>query len=192
MLTGLLKPQQILYFFQNYQDLQEEYDTKDISIFICNTFDLTYKNPTDKGMLAQINVEVSATLSKMVGDNRQVNFERFGPRSKYSYRFKANPFVDIPNPIEIDVPNLYAIDIFTKQPKKQIIASVQEDIQEEVKEDVQQDIQAHFEDDETPDIYDPFMQLIDRVKKMNLYDFDNLQFTRKMQDKIITVNITNA
>jgi len=188
MLTGLLKPQQILYFFQNFQDLQEEYDTKDISIFICNTFDLTYKNPTDKGMLAQINVEVSSTLSKMVGDNRQVNFERFGPRSKYSFRFKANPFVDIPTPIEIDVPNLYAIDIFTKQPKKQIIASVQE----EVKEDVQQDIQAHFEDDETQDIYDPFIQLLDRVKEMNLYDFDNLQFTRKMQDKIITVNITNA
>jgi hypothetical protein len=188
MLTGLLKPQQILYFFQNYQDLQEEYDTKDISIFICNTFDLGDKNPTDKGMLAQINVEVSATLSKMVGDNRQVNFERFGPRSKYSYRFKANPFVDIPNPIEIDVPNPYAIDIFTKQPTKQIIAPVQEDIQEETKEY----IQTHFEDDETPDIYDPFVQLLDRVKKMNLYDFDNLQFTRKMQDKIITVNISNA
>jgi hypothetical protein len=188
MLTGLNKPQQILYFFQNFQDLQEEYDTKDISIFICNTFDLEDKNPTDKGMLAQINVEVSSTISKMVGDNRQVNFERFGPRSKYSYRFKANPFVDIPTPLVIDVPNLYAIDIFTKQPKKQIIASVQE----KVKEDVQQDIQAHFEDDETPDIYDPFIQLLDRVKKMNLYDFDNLQFTRKMQDKIITVNITNA
>jgi hypothetical protein len=82
------------------------------------------------------------------------------------------------------VPNLYAIDIFTKQPKKQIIASVQEEVKE--------DIQAHFEDDETPDSYDPFIQLLDRVKKMNLYDFDNLQFTRKMQDKIITVNITNA
>jgi len=192
MLTGLLKPQQILYFFQNYQDLQEEYDTKDISIFICNTFDLADKNPTDKGMLAQINVEVSATISEMFKYNRPMNFERFGTRKKYSYRYKANPFVDIPTPIEIDVPNPYAIDIFTKQPEKQIIAPVQEDFQQETKEDIQQDIQAHFEDDETPNIYDPFIQLLDRVKEMNLYDFDNLQFTRKMQDKIITVNITNA
>lgn len=188
MLTGLLKPQQILYFFQNFQDLKEEYDTKDISIFICNTFDLGDKNPTDKGMLAQINVEVSSTISEMIKYNRPMNFERFGPRSKYSFRFKANPFVDIPTPTEIDVPNPYAVNIFTKQPKKQIIASVQE----EVKEDVQKDIQSHFEVEESLDIYDPFIQLLDRVKKMNLYDFDNLQFTRKMQDKIITINITNA
>ena len=188
MLTGLLKPQQILYFFQNFQNLKEEYDTKDISIFICNTFDLGDKNPTHKGMLAQINVEVSSTISEMIKYNRPMNFERFGPRSKYSFRFKANPFVDIPIPLEIDVPNPYAIDIFTKQIKKQIATPVQQ----ELKDDVQQDIQAHFEDDETPDIYDPFIQLLDRVKKMNLYDFDNLQFTRKMQDKIITINITNA
>jgi hypothetical protein len=188
MLTGLLKPHQILYFFQNFQDLQEIYDTKDISIFICNTFDLGDKNPTDKGMLAQINVEVSATISKMVGDNRQINFERFGSKSKYSLRFKANPFVDIPTPLEIDVPNPYAIDIFTKQIKKQIALPAQE----ETEEDVQQYIEAHFEDDETQDIYDPFIQLLDRVKEMNLYDFDNLQFTRKMQNKIITINITNA
>ena len=188
MLTGLQKPHQIMYFFQNFQDLQEIYDTKDISIFICNTFDLGDKNPTDKGMLAQINVEVSATISKMVGDNRQINFERFGSKSKYSLRFKANPFVDIPTPTEIDVPNPYAIDIFTQQPKKQITRP----IQEEVKEDVQQDIKAHFEVEESLDINDPFIQLLERVKKMNLYDFDNLQFTRKMQDKIITINITNA
>lgn len=180
MLTGLQKPHQILYFFQNFQDLQEIYDTKDISIYICNTFDLGNKNPTDKGMLAQINVEVSATISKMVEENRQVNFERFGPKSKYSFRFKANPFVDIPTPTRIDVPNPYAVNIFMEQLKNEIPLSIQEDIQ------------AHFEVEETLDTNDPFIQLLDRVKKMNLYNFDNLQFTRKMQDKIITINITNA
>ena len=181
MLTGLTKPQQILYFFQNFQDLKDEYDTKDISIFICNTFDLGDKNPTDNGMLAQINVEVSSTLSKMVEGNRQNNFERFGPKNKYSYRFKANPFVDIPTPIEIDVPNPYAIDIFTKKPEKEPIALP-----------AQEDNQAHFEEHEVQDICDPFIELLDGLKKMNLYDINNLQFTRKLQDKIITVNITNA
>lgn len=180
MLTGLQKPHQILYFFQNFQDLQEIYDTKDISIYICNTFDLGEKNPTDKGMLAQINVEVSATISKMINENRQVNFERFGPKSKYSFRFKANPFVDIPTPTRIDVPNPYAVNIFMEQLKNEIPLSKQENVQ------------SHFEVEESVDTNDPFTQLLDRVKKMNLYDFDNLQFIRKMQDKIITINITNA
>jgi hypothetical protein len=180
MLTGLDKPQQILHFFQNFQ--QGDFDTKDISIYICNTFDLGDKNPTDKGMLAQINVEVSSTISKMLGDNRQINFERSGSRRKFSLRFKANPFVEIPTPIEIDVPNPYEINMFTNkaiQPAPKI---------EQIMEEASQELIPYIEDDN----YDPFADILERITKMNLYDFDNLLITKRVGNKIISVNLTNA
>jgi hypothetical protein len=182
MLTGLTKPQQIFHFFQNYQE--GTYYTDDISIYICNTFHLGDKNPTDKGMLAQINVEVSSTISEMFKYNRQMNFERFGTKNKFSFRYKDNPFVYIPTPTEIDVPNPYAVNLFlpkTKAPKQT------EKIEQTKEEEI---ISPVLEIEE--DINDPIILLLERINKMNIHHLDDIQLTSIVDNKKITINITNA
>ena len=180
MLTGLNKPQQILHFFQNFQE--ETYCTNDIAIYICNTFDLTNKNKTDRGMLAQINVEVSSTISEMFKYNRQMNFERSGTKSKFLYTFKHNPNVIIPTPTEIDIPNPYAVNMFTTKISKQT---------KEIEQKKEQKINSPLEK-KTDTLQDPIVLLLERINKMNIHNIEDIQLTSIVDNKKITINITNA
>jgi len=78
MLTGLSRPKQMLYFFE--QNQEEIYSTNYISQYICNNFDLSKKKIPKSGisMMQQINNEVSSNFTKLMkpNNNRPVNFEQ--------------------------------------------------------------------------------------------------------------------
>jgi len=197
MLTGLTRPQQIFFFMENHKE--EMYSTNYISQWICNNFDLRKKNPTKRGMLCQINNEVSSNFSKLMKPSckRQVNFEQHpGTKGEFYYSFKENKKLKLPTPKEIVAPNPYET--------KNILKPTQTSFNFEQKDELKQ-LEAPLEeitiiDENSPlfediiaadKINDPIQQIIDIYNKINLHHINDFNISSIRDNKKITINISN-
>ena len=197
MLTGLTRPQQMLFFMENHQE--GKYSTNYMSQWICNNFDLSGKNPTSRGMLTQINNEVSSNFSKLMKPTckRQLNFEQHpGTKGEFYYSFKENKKLKLPIPKEIVAPNPYET--------KNILKPTQTSFKFEQKDEV---IQTEapleettimdencplFEDIIAADIInDPIQQIIDIYNNINLHHINDFNISTIRDNKKITIGISN-
>ena len=197
MLTGLTRPQQMFFFMQNHK--AGLYSTNYISQWICNNFDLRKKNPTKRGMLCQINNEVSSNFSKLMKPTckRQLNFEQHpGTKGEFYYSFKENKKLKLPTPKEIVAPNPYE----TKTILKPTQTSFKFDQKEEIEEreapleetTIMDEISPLFEDIIAADkINDPIQQILDIYNNINLHHIDNFNISTIRGNKKITIGISN-
>jgi hypothetical protein len=201
MLTGLSRPQQMLYFFQQHQE--EIYSTNYISQYICNNFDLTGKNPTKNGMLVQINNEVSSNFTKFADSkykkNPIVNFKVISTGKEFLYQYQHNPKLNLPTPLEIDVPNPYETTILLKPTQTSFNF---EQIDEET-----QHLQTHTEEqntnensplledikaaDKISEFYDPINTIIEKFERLNLNLVKEVSFSGMVRDRKFKIIIEN-
>ena len=178
---------------------EEMYSTNYISQWICNNFDLRKKNPTKRGMLCQINNEVSSNFSKLMKPSckRQVNFEQHpGTKGEFYYSFKENKKLKLPTPKEIVALNPYET--------KNILKPTQTSFNFEQKDELKQ-LEAPLEeitiiDENSPlfediiaadKINDPIQQIIDIYNKINLHHINDFNISSIRDNKKITINISN-
>jgi hypothetical protein len=197
MLTGLTRPQQMFFFMQNHKEGM--YSTNYISQWICNNFDLRKKNPTKRGMLCQINNEVSSNFSKLMKPTckRQLNFEQHpGTKGEFYYSFKENKKLKLPTPKEIVAPNPYET--------KNILKPTQTSFNFEQKEEIEE-IEAPLEeitimDENCPlfediiaadKINDPIRILFERLQAFNIHNLQEINVISILDNKKVTINITN-
>jgi len=198
MLTGLSRPQQMLYFFEQHQE--EMYSTNYISQYICNNFDLTGKNPTKNGMLVQINNEVSSNFTKFAETkykkNPIVNFKVIKMGKEFLYQYQHNPKLILPTPTEIDVPNLYETTILLKSTQtnfnfEQIDEEITQHPQTTTEEQNMDENSPLLEDIKAADIINKEDLFTSLIEQMNLHNLETLNFTRIEHKKKIQVTITN-
>ena len=197
MLTGLTRPQQMFFFMQNHK--AGLYSTNYISQWICNNFDLRKKNPTKRGMLCQINNEVSSNFSKLMKPTckRQLNFEQHpGTKGEFYYSFKENKKLKLPTPKEIVAPNPYETKTILK-PTQTSFNFEQKETNEEREAPLEEttnmdEISPLFEDIIAADkINDPIQQIIDIYNNINLHHIDNFNISTIRGNKKITIGISN-
>ena len=197
MLTGLTRPQQMFFFMRNHQE--GKYSTNYMSQWICNNFDLSGKNPTSRGMLTQINNEVSSNFSKLTKptNKRPVNFiQHPAENGAFYYSYLENEDLELPTPIEIEVPNPYET--------KNILKPTQTSFNFEQKEEIEE-IEAPIEETTTMDencplfediiaadkINDPIQQIIDIYNNINIHDIEDFNISSIRGNKKITIGISN-
>jgi len=194
MKTGLSRPQQILYFFEQHQE--GTYSTNYISQYICNNFDLSSKpQPKYISMLQQINNEVASNISKFLDPkyktNPIYNFERTKIGKDFFYSYKENYLLTLPTTIETNKENKYFSEI--------LIAPTQtnfdfEQIQETTTEEeqtlsiLQEDIIAA---DYVNSLNDPFLLILDKIEKLNMAHLKDISLSTIIRDKKISINISN-
>jgi hypothetical protein len=205
MLTGLSRPKQMLYFFQ--QNQEEIYSTNYMSQYICNNFDLSNKKIPKSGipMIQQINNEVSSNFTKFADPkykkNPIVNFKVISTGKEFLYQYQHNPKLKLITPTEIDVPNKY---MTTKLLKPSQTNFNFEQIDEEITQHPQPITEEQnmtencplLEDVKAADIInkeqDPLLLLLENIEKMNLHNLEEMNFTSIIKDKKIQIYITNA
>jgi hypothetical protein len=205
MLTGLSRPQQMLYFFQQHQG--DIYSTNYISQYICNNFDLSKKKIPKSGipMMQQINNEVSSNFSKFADPKHKknpiVNFIVISTGKEFLYQYQHNPKLKLPTPKILDVTNKYKTTILLKPTQttfnfEQIKEHIEEDSQPIIEEQNMTENCPLFQDIKTADIInktqDPLLLLLENIEKMNLHNLEEMNFTSIIKDKKIQIYITNA
>jgi hypothetical protein len=197
MLTGLTRPQQMFFFMQNHK--AGLYSTNYISQWICNNFDLRKKNPTKRGMLCQINNEVSSNFSKLMKPTckRQLNFEQHpGTKGEFYYSFKENKKLKLPTPKEIVAPNPYETKTILK-PTQTSFNFEQKETNEEREAPLEETTNMDencplFEDIIAADkINDPIQQIIDIYNSINLHNLQDFNISTIRGNKKITIGISN-
>jgi len=197
MLIGLTRPQQMFFFMENHKEGM--YSTNYISQWICNNFDLRKKNPTKRGMLCQINNEVSSNFSKLMKPTckRQLNFEQHpGTKGEFYYSFKENKKLKLPTPKEIVAPNPYETKTILK-PTQTSFNFEQKETNEEREAPLEEttnmdEISPLFEDIIAADkINDPIQQIIDIYNSINLHNLQDFNISTIRDNKKITIGISN-
>ena len=199
MLTGLSRPQQILFFMENHKEGM--YSTNYISQYICNNFDLTGKNPTDKGMLCQINNEVSSNFTKFTGSkyktNHKLNFEQHpAENGAFFYSYKRNKKLKLPTPVEIVASNPYETKKILKPTQTSFNFELKEEIEEQevqIQETTKMEENSPlFEDIIAADkINDPIQQILDIYNSINLHNLQDFNISSIRDNKKITIGISN-
>ena len=197
MLTGLTRPQQMFFFMRNHKE--GRYSTNYMSQWICNNFDLSGKNPTSRGMLTQINNEVSSNFSKLTKptNKRPVNFiQHPAENGAFYYSYLENEDLELPTPIEIEVPNPYETKIILKPTQTSFNFEQKEEIEEievPLKETTIMDENCPlFEDIIAADkINDPIQQIIDIYNNINIHDIEDFNISSIRGNKKITIGICN-
>jgi hypothetical protein len=199
MLTGLTRPQQILFFMENNKE--GIYSTNYISQWICNNFDLTGKNPTSRGMLTQINNEVSSNFTKFTEPkyktNHKLNFEQHPQENgAFFYSYKRNKKLKLPTPVEIVAPNPYETKNILKPTQTSFNFEQNEEIdttEAPLEETTIMDENSPlFEDIIAADkINDPIQQIIDIYNNINLHNIDDFNISTIRDNKKITIGISN-
>ena len=197
MLTGLTRPQQMFFFMRNHQE--GKYSTNYMSQWICNNFDLSGKNPTSRGMLTQINNEVSSNFSKLTKptNKRPVNFiQHPAENGAFYYSYLENEDVELPTPIEIEVPNPYETKIILKPTQTSFNFEQKEEIEEieaPIEEITTMDENCPlFEDIIAADkINDPIQQIIDIYNNINIHHIEDFNISSIRGNKKITIGISN-
>ena len=176
-----------------------KYSTNYISQWICNNFDLSEKNPTSRGMLTQINNEVSSNFSKLMKPNnrRPINFEQHpAENGAFYYSYKENNLLKLPTPTEIQTHNPYET--------KTILKPTQTSFNFEQIEEIEQ-IEAPLEETTNMDencpllediiaadkINDPIQQILDIYNNINLQDLQDFNISTIRDNKKITIAISN-
>jgi hypothetical protein len=175
------------------------YSTNYISQWICNNFDLRKKNPTKRGMLFQINNEVSSNFSKLMKPTckRQLNFEQHsGTKGEFYYSFKENKKLKLPTPVEIVADNPYE----TKKILKPTQTSFNFELKEEIEEQEAQIEETNTMEENSPlfediiaadKINDPIQQILDIYNNIKLHNLDNFNISSIRDNKKITIQISN-
>ena len=200
MLTGLSRPQQMLYFFQQHQE--EMYSTNYISQYICNNFDLSKKKIPKSGipMMQQINNEVSSNFSKFADPKHKknpiVNFKVISKGKEFLYQYQDNPKLKLPTPTEIDVPNKYMTTKLLKPTQtnfnfEQIDESTTSDPQPIIEEQNITENCPLLEDIKAADYINKEDLFFTLIEQMNLHNLQTLNFTRIENNKKIEVTIIN-
>jgi hypothetical protein len=187
MLTGLSRSQQILFFMENHQE--GLYSTNYISQYICNNFDLSGKNPTEKGMLAQINCEVSSTFSKFIdpkyNSKQPINFQQhIGKNGSYLYSYKKNNNLNLPTPNSITLHNPYRTKKLLK-PTQTTFDFQQEEETIIIETPLFEDIVA------ADKINDPIQMIFDIYNNIKINNIDNFNISTIRDNKKITIEISN-
>jgi hypothetical protein len=204
MLTGLSRPKQMLYFFQ--QNQEEIYSTNYMSQYICNNFDLSNKKIPKSGipMIQQINNEVSSNFTKFADPkykkNPIVNFKVISTGKEFFYQYQHNPKLKLITPTEIDVPNKY---MTTKLLKPSQTNFNFEQIDEEITQHPQpiteeqnmtencpllEDVKA-ADSINNPDL---ISAILENYQQMNIYNLEEITFIATRGNKKVTINISNA
>ncbi len=197
MLTGLTRPQQMFFFMENHQE--GKYSTNYISQWICNNFDLSEKNPTSRGMLTQINNEVSSNFSKLMKPNnrRPINFEQHpAENGAFYYSYKENNLLKLPTPAEIDIHNPYETKTILKPTQTSFnfeLKETNEIIEAPLEETTIIDENSPlFEDIIAADkINDPIQQIIDIYNNIKIHDIEDFNISSIRDNKKITIKISN-
>jgi len=200
MLTGLSRPQQMLYFFQQHQE--EIYSTNYISQYICNNFDLSKKKIPKSGipMMQQINNEVSSNFSKFADPKHKknpiVNFIVISTGKEFLYQYQHNTKLKLPTPSIIDVPNKYKTTILLKPTQTSFNFEQKEEIKviETPLEKITNMEQNSplFEDIIAADkINDPIQQIIDIYNNINIHNLQDFNISTIRDNKKITIQISN-
>jgi hypothetical protein len=177
------------------------YSTNYISQWICNNFDLTGKNPTSKGMLTQINNEVSSNFTKFTEPkyktNHKLNFEQHPQENgAFFYSYKRNKKLKLPTPKEIVAPNPYETKTILK-PTQTSFNFEQKETNEEREAPLEETTNMDencplFEDIIAADkINDPIQQILDIYNNINLHHIDNFNISTIRGNKKITIGISN-
>lgn len=177
------------------------YSTNYISQYICNNFDLTGKNPTDKGMLCQINNEVSSNFTKFTDPkyktNHKLNFEQHpAENGAFYYSYKRNKKLKLPTPVEIVAPNPYETKTILKPTQTSFNFEQNEEIdtiEATLEETTIMDENCPlFEDIIAADkINDPIQQIIDIYNNINLHNLQDFNISTIRDNKKITIGISN-
>lgn len=201
MLTGLTRPKQMLYFFQ--QNQEEIYSTNYISQYICNNFDLSKKKIPKSGipMIQQVNNEVSSNFTKFADPkykkNPIVNFKVISTDKEFLYQYQHNPKLKLPTPTEIDVPNKYMTTKLLKPSQtnfnfEQIDEEAPQHLQTTIEEQNMNENSPLFEDIIAADkINDPIQQILDIYYNIKLHNLDNFNISSIRDNKKITIQISN-
>ena len=178
------------------------YSTNYISQWICNNFDLRKKNPTKRGMLCQINNEVSSNFSKLMKPTckRQLNFEQHpGTKGEFYYSFKENKKLKLPSPKEIVAPNPYETNKILKPTQTSFKFDQKEEIgQREApleETTIMEENSPLFEDIIAADLINKEEDIVSRIlenyQKMNIYNLEEITFITTRDKKKVTINISN-
>jgi hypothetical protein len=203
MLTGLSRPQQMLYFFEQHQE--EMYSTNYISQYICNNFDLSKKKIPKSGipMMQQINNEVSSNFSKFADPKHKknpiVNFKVISKGKEFLYQYQHNPKLKLPTLTEIDVPNKYKTTILLKPSQTNFnfkqTEEQTEDSQPITEEQNTTENSPLFEDIIAADLINKEEDIVSRIlenyQKMNIYNLEEITFITTRDKKKVTINISN-
>lgn len=196
MITGLSRPQQILYFFEQHQE--GEYSTQYISQYICNNFDLSSKPYPKSGisMLQQINNEVSSNISKFLDPkyfkNPIYNFERIELGKVYFYKYNTNNLLVLPKTKTVNKINKYKTDKILKPKQTNFNFEEPEEIMEEQTKEIlstlQEDLKAA---DKVNEFSDPITLIIDKIISMNLNTIKEVSFSGIVKDRKYKITIEN-
>ena len=196
MITGLSRPQQILYFFEQHQE--EEYSTQYISQYICNNFDLSSKPNPKSGisMLQQVNNEVSSNISKFLDPkyfkSPIFNFERVKIGKDYFYKYKENNRLVLPETKTVNKTNKYKTDKIL-MPKQTNFNFEETQIMEQPKEEIistlQEDIKAA---DKIHDFDDPINLIIEKIESLHLNTVQEISFSGIVRDRKFKITIENS
>jgi hypothetical protein len=204
MLTGLTRPKQMLYFFQ--QNQEEIYSTNYISQYICNNFDLSKKKIPKSGipMIQQVNNEVSSNFTKFADPkykkNPIVNFKVISTDKEFLYQYQHNPKLKLPTPTEIDVPNKYMTTKLLKPSQtnfnfEQIDEEAPQHLQTTIEEQNMNENSPLFEDiiaaDKINKEEDIVSTILENYQKMNIYNLEEITFITTRCKKKVTINISN-
>jgi hypothetical protein len=209
MLTGLSRPQQILFFMENHKE--GIYSTNYISQWICNNFDLRKKNPTKRGMLCQINNEVSSNFTKFTDPkyktNHKLNFVQHpAENGAFLYSFVENKKLKLPKTKQVEGHNPYATTKILKPTQtsfkfeEQIVEIAKpeeilaiEEIQTPTEEtSTMEENSQLFEDIQAADkIHDPIQMIMDIYNKINLHDLNDFNISSIRDNKKITITVSN-
>ncbi len=204
MITGLSRPQQILYFFENHKE--ELYSTYYISQYICNNFDLTNKPlPKNITMLQQINNEVSSNISKFMDPKYNVrtpiNFDRIEKDNRiFLYRYNENVNISLPTPKTVEKTNIYKTTKILKPTQTSFdFDEIEDETEQEIsisdKECEEVSISPLMEDvvayDHVYSISDPVLCLLEKLESVNLQNLQENKLVFTYEKRKVTIIIEN-
>ena len=187
MITGLSRPEQILYFFEKHKE--KDYSTQYISLYICNNFDLSTKKLPKSGipMLQQINNEVSSIISKYLDPDKYktrptYNFERVRIGKDYFYTYKKNNLLKLPQTKTINTINKYKTNKILK-PRQTNFDFVEEEIITE---------KNATEEINNKDFDDQIIQILRKIESLNLnHLIKEVSLSGIVEERKFTITLEN-